>query len=33
VFLDPAGHQFIHQGPYPSQQKLERDARRYALGA
>jgi cytochrome c biogenesis protein CcmG/thiol:disulfide interchange protein DsbE len=33
VFFDPAGRQYIHQGPYPSQQKLERDVRRYALGA
>jgi cytochrome c biogenesis protein CcmG, thiol:disulfide interchange protein DsbE len=33
VFLNPAGRQYIHQGPYPSQQKLERDVRRYALGA
>ena len=33
VFWDPAGRQYIHQGPYPSTQKLERDVRRYALGA
>jgi cytochrome c biogenesis protein CcmG, thiol:disulfide interchange protein DsbE len=33
VFFDRAGRQYIHQGPYPSQQKLERDVRRYALGA
>jgi cytochrome c biogenesis protein CcmG, thiol:disulfide interchange protein DsbE len=33
VFWDAAGHQYIHQGPYPSTQKLERDVRRYALGA
>jgi cytochrome c biogenesis protein CcmG/thiol:disulfide interchange protein DsbE len=32
VFFDSAGRQYIHQGPYPSQQKLERDVRRYALG-
>ncbi|HEV2981373.1 MAG TPA: TlpA disulfide reductase family protein [Solirubrobacteraceae bacterium] len=33
VFLDAVGRQYIHQGPYPSQRKLERDVRRYALGA
>ena len=33
VFLDPRGRQYIHQGPYPSQDKLERDIRRYALDA
>lgn len=33
VFLDPSGRQYIHQGPYPNQAKLERDVRRYALGA
>jgi cytochrome c biogenesis protein CcmG, thiol:disulfide interchange protein DsbE len=33
VFFDRAGRPYIHQGPYPSQQKLERDVRRYALGA
>jgi cytochrome c biogenesis protein CcmG, thiol:disulfide interchange protein DsbE len=33
VFLDPGGRQYIHQGPYPSQAKLERDVRRYALDA
>lgn len=33
VFMDAAGHQYIHQGQYPSQQKLERDIRRYALDA
>jgi thiol-disulfide isomerase/thioredoxin len=33
VFLDAAGHQYIHQGPYPSQGKLEQDVRRYALNA
>jgi cytochrome c biogenesis protein CcmG/thiol:disulfide interchange protein DsbE len=33
VFYDRHGHQYIHQGPYPSAAKLERDVRRYALGA
>lgn len=33
VFYDRAGAQYIHQGPYPSQAKLERDIRRYALDA
>jgi cytochrome c biogenesis protein CcmG/thiol:disulfide interchange protein DsbE len=33
VFLDPGGRQYIHQGPYPNQAKLERDVRRYALDA
>ena len=33
VFLDRSGRQYIHQGPYPNQAKLERDVRRYALGA
>jgi cytochrome c biogenesis protein CcmG, thiol:disulfide interchange protein DsbE len=33
VFYDPRGGQYIHQGPYPSQAKLERDIRRYALDA
>jgi len=33
VFLDPSGRQYIHQGPYPDQAKLERDVRRYALDA
>jgi cytochrome c biogenesis protein CcmG, thiol:disulfide interchange protein DsbE len=32
VFYDPAGQQYIHQGPYPSLAKLQRDIRRYALG-
>ena len=32
VFLNPAGGQYIRQGPYPSQAKLEADVRRYALG-
>jgi cytochrome c biogenesis protein CcmG/thiol:disulfide interchange protein DsbE len=31
VFYDRAGHQYIHQGPYPSAARLERDVRRYAL--
>lgn len=31
VFYDGAGHEYIHQGPYPSAAKLERDVRRYAL--
>jgi cytochrome c biogenesis protein CcmG, thiol:disulfide interchange protein DsbE len=31
VFYDRAGHEYIHQGPYPSLAKLERDVRRYAL--
>jgi thiol-disulfide isomerase/thioredoxin len=33
VFLDASGRQYIHQGPYPNQAKLERDVRRYALDA
>lgn len=33
VFYDRAGHQYIHQGPYPSAAKLEADVRRYALGS
>lgn len=33
VFYDAAGGQYIRQGPYPSQAKLEADVRRYALGA
>jgi cytochrome c biogenesis protein CcmG, thiol:disulfide interchange protein DsbE len=33
VFYDRAGRQYIHQGPYPSLAKLERDIRRYALDA
>jgi cytochrome c biogenesis protein CcmG, thiol:disulfide interchange protein DsbE len=33
VFYDRAGHRYIHQGPYPSAAKLERDVRRYALDA
>jgi cytochrome c biogenesis protein CcmG, thiol:disulfide interchange protein DsbE len=31
VFYDRAGHEYIHQGPYPNAAKLERDVRRYAL--
>jgi cytochrome c biogenesis protein CcmG/thiol:disulfide interchange protein DsbE len=31
VFYDPGGGEFIHQGPYTSQAKLELDIRRYAL--
>jgi cytochrome c biogenesis protein CcmG/thiol:disulfide interchange protein DsbE len=31
VFYDPLGRSYIHQGPYPSVAKLERDVRRYAL--
>jgi thiol-disulfide isomerase/thioredoxin len=33
VFYDIRGAQFIHQGPYLSQAKLEQDVRRYALDA
>jgi thiol-disulfide isomerase/thioredoxin len=33
VFYDRQGAQYIHQGPYPSEAKLEQDVRRYALGA
>ena|SRR5271167_893804 len=33
VFFDRHGVQYIHQGPYPSQAKLEQDVRRYALDA
>jgi cytochrome c biogenesis protein CcmG/thiol:disulfide interchange protein DsbE len=33
VFYNRSGGQYIHQGPYPSQAKLEQDVRRYALGA
>jgi thiol-disulfide isomerase/thioredoxin len=32
VFYDRAGSAYIHQGPYPSAARLERDVRRYALG-
>ncbi len=33
VFYNRAGQQYIHQGPYPSLAKLQRDIRRYALGS
>jgi cytochrome c biogenesis protein CcmG/thiol:disulfide interchange protein DsbE len=33
VFYDSRGDQYIHQGPYASAAELERDVRRYALGA
>ncbi len=33
VFYDARGGEYIHQGPYPSAAKLERDVQRYALGA
>jgi thiol-disulfide isomerase/thioredoxin len=33
VFYNRLGGQYIHQGPYPSEAKLEQDVRRYALGA
>jgi cytochrome c biogenesis protein CcmG, thiol:disulfide interchange protein DsbE len=33
VFYDRRGRQYIHQGPYQSAGKLERDVRRYALDA
>ncbi len=33
VFIDPSGGEFIHQGPYPTAAKLERDVQRYALGS
>jgi cytochrome c biogenesis protein CcmG, thiol:disulfide interchange protein DsbE len=33
VFYNAAGGQYIRQGPYPSQAKLEADVRRYALEA
>jgi cytochrome c biogenesis protein CcmG, thiol:disulfide interchange protein DsbE len=33
VFYNRLGQQYIRQGPYPSRAKLERDVRRYALGA
>jgi len=33
VIYDRRGSLFIHQGPYPSVAKLERDVRRYALDA
>ncbi len=33
VFHGAHGGLFIHQGPYLSEAKLERDVARYALGA
>jgi cytochrome c biogenesis protein CcmG, thiol:disulfide interchange protein DsbE len=33
VFIAKDGRRYVHQGPYPSLQKLERDVRRYALNA
>jgi cytochrome c biogenesis protein CcmG/thiol:disulfide interchange protein DsbE len=33
VFCNRDGSQYIHQGPYPTQAKLEQDVRRYALDA
>jgi cytochrome c biogenesis protein CcmG, thiol:disulfide interchange protein DsbE len=33
VFYDRRGGKYIHQGPYASVTELERDVRRYALGA
>jgi cytochrome c biogenesis protein CcmG/thiol:disulfide interchange protein DsbE len=33
VFYNRSGGQYIRQGPYPSQARLEEDVRRYALGA
>jgi cytochrome c biogenesis protein CcmG, thiol:disulfide interchange protein DsbE len=33
VFYNRDGSQYIHQGPYPTQAKLEQDVRRYALDA
>jgi cytochrome c biogenesis protein CcmG, thiol:disulfide interchange protein DsbE len=33
VFYSRHGSKYIHQGPYPSAAKLERDIERYALGA
>jgi thiol-disulfide isomerase/thioredoxin len=33
VFIEPDGSTFIHQGPYLTVAKLERDVERYALGA
>jgi thiol-disulfide isomerase/thioredoxin len=32
VFYDRSGGQYIRQGPYPSQARLEEDVKRYALG-
>ncbi len=33
VFYNRSGGEYIHQGQYPSVQKLEADIRRYALGS
>jgi cytochrome c biogenesis protein CcmG/thiol:disulfide interchange protein DsbE len=33
VFYNRSGGQYIRQGPYPSQARLEADVRRYALGS
>jgi len=33
VFYNRSGGEYIHQGPYPDAAKLERDVRRYAMGA
>jgi cytochrome c biogenesis protein CcmG, thiol:disulfide interchange protein DsbE len=33
VFYNRSGGEYIRQGPYPSQTRLEEDVRRYALGA
>ncbi len=33
VFYNRSGGQYIRQGPYPTQAKLEADIRRYAMGA
>lgn len=33
VFISKGGRQYIHQGPYPTVERLERDIRRYALNA
>lgn len=33
VFISKAGRQYIHQGPYPTAERLEQDIRRYALNA
>ncbi|HEY3960578.1 MAG TPA: TlpA disulfide reductase family protein [Solirubrobacteraceae bacterium] len=33
VFYNRDGSQYIHQGPYPTQAKLEQDVRHYAMGA
>jgi cytochrome c biogenesis protein CcmG, thiol:disulfide interchange protein DsbE len=33
VFIAPDGSRYIHQGPYASLQKLERDVERYAVDA